>query len=126
MTRKEALKQIKTKRVDIPIYRQRSYIHFGVTAEVINYAFDFNKVDFAGVVWVDEDEHLHVAFSEEHMDIPTIAHEAVHMTNRLFSMVGAKLDSDNDEPQAYMVTFFVEAILEAQHKLGVGKMKQQG
>lgn len=126
MTRKKALKKIKTKRVNIPIYRQRAYVHFGKTADLINIAFDFNKVDFAGVVWVDEDEHIHVAFSEEHMDIPAIAHEAVHMTNKLFAMVGAKLDSENDEPQAYMVTFFVESILDAQHKLDIGKMKQQG
>ena len=42
--------------------------------------------------------------------IATIAHEAVHACNQIFNLIGAKLDSNNDEPQAYLVDFIVKEI----------------
>ena len=39
-----------------------------------------------------------------------IAHEATHLTNILFKDFGFKLDVDNDEPQAYLLAWFVEQI----------------
>lgn len=44
-------------------------------------------------------------------EVPTMAHEAVHAANLAFSHAGAKLDVDNDEPQAYLVDFVVKQIL---------------
>lgn len=45
--------------------------------------------------------------------IATIAHEAVHACNTMFNAIGAKLDSDNDEPQAYLVDHIVKEIYRA-------------
>jgi len=42
--------------------------------------------------------------------IATIAHEAVHACNTMFNAIGAKLDNDNDEPQAYLVDHIVKEI----------------
>lgn len=44
-------------------------------------------------------------------EINVMAHEAVHAANHAFSNAGAKLDVDNDEPQAYLVDFVVRQIL---------------
>lgn len=40
----------------------------------------------------------------------TISHEAVHACNQLFGNIGADLDKNNDEPQAYLVGWFVNQI----------------
>lgn len=42
--------------------------------------------------------------------IATIAHEAVHACNQIFNLIGATLDSNNDEPQAYLVDHIVKEI----------------
>lgn len=40
----------------------------------------------------------------------TIGHECVHTCNRLFSAIGARLDQDNDEPQAYLVGWLIKQV----------------
>lgn len=40
----------------------------------------------------------------------TVAHEAVHIVNKVFNDRGIKLDSNNDEPQAYFTGWVVEKI----------------
>jgi hypothetical protein len=40
----------------------------------------------------------------------TISHESVHACNQLFESIGTKLDRKNDEPQAYLVGWFVNQI----------------
>jgi hypothetical protein len=39
-----------------------------------------------------------------------IAHESVHLANRMFNHVGQDLDIDNDEAQAYLVEWFFDKI----------------
>lgn len=39
-----------------------------------------------------------------------IAHEVVHLVNRVFLDTGIKPDLDNDEPQAYLTGWFMEQI----------------
>lgn len=40
----------------------------------------------------------------------TISHECVHACNQLFKNIGATVDQDNDEPQAYLVGWFVKQV----------------
>lgn len=39
-----------------------------------------------------------------------IAHESVHLVSRIFEDICVKLDSNNDEPQAYLTGWFFEQI----------------
>lgn len=39
-----------------------------------------------------------------------IAHECVHLANLIFNYVGVKLDSHNDEAQAYLTGYIFETI----------------
>jgi len=50
-----------------------------------------------------------VAFSCTY-DNSLIAHECVHLVNRLFLDIGMKLNLKNDEAQAYLTGYFFEKI----------------
>jgi len=56
---------------------------------------------------------------EKPMCLNTIAHEAVHITNKLFDYIGYTPEIDNDEPQAYMVDYIVNETVKALDKMGV-------
>jgi hypothetical protein len=43
-----------------------------------------------------------------------LAHEAVHLKNKIFLMAGVDLDLKNDEAEAYYVSFIVRKALESQ------------
>lgn len=42
----------------------------------------------------------------------TVAHESDHAANAVFEFIGARVDPTNDEPHAYLVGFFADAIEE--------------
>lgn len=42
----------------------------------------------------------------------TIAHESDHAANAVYDFIGASVDPTNDEPHAYLVGFFADAIEE--------------
>lgn len=47
-------------------------------------------------------------------DIVALAHECVHATSFAFKLIGAKVDVNNDEPYAYLFSWFYEnALLES-------------
>lgn len=60
-----------------------------------------------------EDNILGVAFDTFHFEAEIAAHEAVHIVNKTYEHAGAKLDTKNDEPQAYMTGWVVSEIYKA-------------
>jgi len=60
-----------------------------------------------------EDNILAVVFDTFHWEVNTVVHEAVHVQNRTYEHAGAKLDTKNDEPQAYMLGWIVDEIYKA-------------
>ncbi len=60
-----------------------------------------------------EDNILGVCFDVTQWDADTVAHEAVHVVNRTYEHAGAKLDTKNDEPQAYLTGWIVGEIYKA-------------
>lgn len=44
-------------------------------------------------------------------DIASLAHECVHATSFAFKRIGATVDVDNDEPYAYLFTWFYQNAL---------------
>lgn len=48
----------------------------------------------------------------------TIAHEAMHLTNRIFQSIGYDSEYGNEEPQAWVVGYLTQEIAKA---YGVGK-----
>ncbi len=61
-----------------------------------------------------KDGQLHVIMSlPGTASTATMAHEATHMVNFVFQERGIKLDADNDEAQAYYMSFIVDLAVEA-------------
>jgi hypothetical protein len=50
--------------------------------------------------------------TDEAFAISTIAHEAFHVTNFISKRVGIKPDVNNDEAQAYLLSWIVEKVYE--------------
>ena len=48
----------------------------------------------------------------ESNDLATLAHEATHLTNFIFSSVGQELDVVNDESQAYLTGYLAQSFAE--------------
>lgn len=61
----------------------------------------------------DDDTRVraYVMFVDDEADIGTVAHEATHLTNRIFMYLGLDLDSENDEAQAYLTGHFVQQFM---------------
>lgn len=59
------------------------------------------------------DNRMFLVWYKKDIDIGVLVHECVHIVNFIFNTVGVKLDSDNDEHQAYYTQFVFEAL----HKL---------
>ena len=59
--------------------------------------------------------------SEKTLSIGVIAHEAVHMTNRIFNWIGQDLDLNKDECYAYLLENIVEFLVES---IGFNKLKK--
>jgi hypothetical protein len=58
---------------------------------------------------------------EKSLTIGVIAHEAVHMTNRIFNWIGQDLDIKKDECYAYLLEHIVEFLVES---IGFNKLKK--
>lgn len=104
---------MKFKQIFIPIY-------FGKLIIIVT--DDYAKVDamyntqiqdnlYEAVVFEikDRDEHV-VVFKEGRISWSVIAHEVVHIVNRIFLKCGIELDRENDEPQAYLTGWVMNEI----------------
>ena len=57
-----------------------------------------------------QDYNIRVMFERKYIEAGTIAHEAIHLKNQIFKNKGITNDPDNDEPEAYLVQWFVNKI----------------
>lgn len=58
-----------------------------------------------------------IAFEDQEaaLDNNILCHELIHLKNQIFDYVGAKLDVDNDEPEAYYYGYLFDVISGAIH-----------
>lgn len=75
--------------------------------ECIDDPDDYDGVDAVVFNW---NNHIRVIFERKHIDAGRIAHEAIHIKNRIFKYSGIENDPDNDEPEAYLVQWIVNKI----------------
>lgn len=108
------------KRVNMPIYHQVLHIAICDDAEKeieeVNKKFytDLDKFEFSGYAKADSKHHLILLNKKELIDEPfaisTIAHEAFHITSFVMKRVGIHPDVNNDEAQAYLLSWIVEEV----------------
>jgi len=110
-------------RIDIDLYGTYVIASFNMNRKVLSanikrrYGFDVKvgKI-YAGMSQVVEPQK-HTAFMLIAFNTPfqmtthgTIAHEALHATNRILYHVGVDPDHNNDEAQAYLLSYIVDEI----------------
>lgn len=97
-----------------PVFRRDVYVFFKWTQEKFerymkdNYQVTFDDLDkYNGGVRVIQNEHKHsiillwVRKSNPIEELSNLSHESVHASNAILSDAGVKIDTDNDELQAY-------------------------
>ena len=110
------------KSIKVPLYNQRLQIIVcdDVEKEIdeVNKKFYTNceRFDFAGYAEAVDNYHL-ILLNKKHLKdetsaISTIAHEALHITSFIFKRVGIIADVNNDEAQAYLLSWIVEQVYE--------------
>lgn len=97
-------------KIPIPIYRGYLFIHIGRPSEQTQkkYNLQIEADHLAAVHELDED--ILVWFSRDYFEASIAAHEAIHIKNIVFEQIGAKLDYQNDEHEAYFTEWVVETI----------------
>lgn len=112
---------MKYKRLKVPIYNQVLHILIcdDVEKEIseIRKVFPFDETDFNFAGFADYSSNGHYLFllnkvniKSKHFEYGVIAHESFHITNFIFKRLGLKSDVNNDEAQAYLLTWIVEQI----------------
>ena len=108
------------KRVEIPLYHQHLQIIICDDAEKeidqINkkYPSNIDRFEFAGYAEGKGKYNLIMLnkkyLTDEAFVISTIAHEAFHITSFIMKRVGIHPDVNNDEAQAYLLSWIVEQV----------------
>ena len=105
------------KRISIPLYHQT--LHIAICNDVekeiaeVNKKFYVNtdRYDFSAYAEATGQHHLILLnkknLTDEIFAISTIAHEALHITSFIMKRVGIKPDVNNDEAQAYLLSWIV-------------------
>lgn len=108
------------KNVQVPLYHQ--YIQIIICDDVekeidqINkkYPANINNLDFSGHAEGNGKFNLIVLnkkyLTDEAFAISTIAHEAFHVSSFIMKRVGINPDVNNDEAQAYLLSWIIEQV----------------
>lgn len=113
-------------RVKIPLYYQYLYVIISddVEKEIdqIRKIFNINidRFDFAGYAEAYGKFNLVLLnkkyLKDENFAIGTIAHESFHVTNYIIKRIGIHPDVNNDEPQAYLLSWVCEQVFKLYKK----------
>ena len=106
------------KKIKIPIYQGTLDIAIFDNYEKSEYQFDGDfepsYYDFAGYSIMNNKYYLVIINKIHNKDeittIGTIAHEALHVTNKIMRDCGIEIDLSNDEVQAYLLSYITEQI----------------
>jgi hypothetical protein len=104
---------MKSKTINIPIYECGLTIILtdDLNEVVKKYKLEGNWDNFGALTFGDKLKHRHyvVAFTDA-SHLSNIAHEIVHIKNYIFHGINAKIDIDNDEPEAYLTGWLFDKI----------------
>jgi len=104
------------KRIIVPLYNVQLVVYYGEYKELkkINDSLGYNEFlesSFGKSFWNVETNRFRLFLrSEENISVGTIAHECKHIVNYIFDARGIKLDTDNDEPECYLLGWLVDKI----------------
>lgn len=103
------------KKFIIPIFEYRVNVYiFDKWSEIKDFVDSDTYRDPALGLTIDDYSYSSVFINSR--SLRTIVHEAVHIKNNLWSFIGYKPQVDNDEIDAYVVTYIYQRILEIFNK----------
>lgn len=104
--------------VKIPLYKITLTIILDDDLKYVQKKYKTVSLDNYGAVTLTHQDHFRhfiVAFTDKD-HLSNIAHEIVHLKNYIFKTIGARLDFDNDEPEAYLTGYLFDLIYNFLHK----------
>lgn len=108
---------MRKKRIKIPLYFGALVLMQVDSWDAVNKMFDFDLTNgytaMVHRIFTSTGQREYYAVfnsSNENIDTSIIAHEVVHLVNRVFIDVGITPDLENDEPQAYLTGWFADQI----------------
>lgn len=103
---------MKSKRIKVPLYGGSLTIYQVDELKVIEDKYDLEDTyGYDALVFETHNKHdvINYVIAFENETTPSnVAHEALHMTNRICKSAGIVVGSDNDEPQAYLIGWIVK------------------
>ena len=115
---------------DIPVYRGKLIVAIGNNNKEIHDKFEIgydNDKDLEGVlgfVWnyrSKEGNRRYLVWFPKKPKASILAHEVVHIVNKVFQDVGVNLDTFNDEPQTYFTDCIFDMVEESISRIEKGK-----
>lgn len=123
------------KSISVPLYHQKLQIIICDDVEIeideINkkYPSHIENFEFSGYAEGSGKFNLIVLNKKYLIDeifaVSTIAHEALHVSHFIMKRVGIKPDVDNDEPQAYLLSWIIEQVYNEFKKYTTDNKKQK-
>lgn len=104
--------------IQIEIYNCELTIILDKNLKYIEKTYKTIPLDDYGAVTLNHPKHFRhfvVAFTDK-KHLSNIAHEIVHLKNHIFKTIGAQVDFDNDEPEAYLTGYLFDKIYNFMHK----------
>jgi len=109
---------MKKKTFEIPIYQGKLTVILDKDLKYVEKKYKTIPLDNFGAVTLRNEakyRHYVVAFTDKD-HLSNIAHEIVHLKNYIFKTIGAQLDFDNDEAEAYLTGYLFDVIYDFMHK----------
>ena len=104
------------KTVSIPIYDAElriqitdTYEQFEEAVSVTGFGDDLGGAGAIALRYESHPKLFHIIFNREDLSPGNIAHECLHVTNRLMNTVGIEYSYTNDEAMCYIIGFVVDA-----------------
>lgn len=103
---------MKSKTIEIPIYRAELTIILDKDLSAIEKKYSSTSLEGFGAVTIKDDYKYRtylVVFTDKD-DVSNIVHEVVHIKNYIYEDCAMKVNTDDDEPEAYLTAWLFDEI----------------
>lgn len=108
---------VTNKKVQVPIYDFTIYVTiFDKWEEVAKWHYNDKDDEREGFILTNKSNPTKIKFFVN-VEYPScIMHEIIHVKNIIFDTIGHSSDMHNDEPEAYLVQYLYQKIIEVYYK----------
>ena len=103
--------------IKVPLYLEEITIIFFTDEQQIKERFPESEPEsFIAKVLYEDGTHYVIFDLKENLTHGIIAHEAYHLMNNIFKVIGHKTHMQNHEPEAYLLEWIVNEIYKIKNK----------